>query len=78
MNFPDTKLNHVLMFIMVMIGFFATFLPLTNRKPEDMTVRRWVIFAAGLIIFFGGWLVLFYWLPDSTFHCTQHCFPWGD
>jgi len=78
MNFPDTKLNEFLIGAVVMIGFFMILGPVVNRPPEAMTKRRWFIFAAGIVVFFVGWLVLFNWLPDSTLHCTQHCFPWGD
>jgi hypothetical protein len=62
----------------VVIGFLMVLGPMVNRPVETMTARRWVIFGAGIVLFFAGWLVLFNWLPDSTFHCTQHCFPWGD
>ena len=62
---------------MAVIGYAFTLGPAVNRQPKDMTWLRWLFMAGGLVLFFGSIYIGLLWQPESTFHCTQHCFPWG-
>jgi hypothetical protein len=72
-----TALNGILMGAIILGGYFVIMFSLRHKGAHTWT-NCWLPLFLGLAMFFGGWFVEFQWMPEETFHCTHHCFPWGD
>ena len=72
-----TTFNGIVVGLVILAGYFLAMYGMSHKGKHSFK-RCWLPLIAGLAIFFGGWGVEFGWMPAETFHCTQHCFPWGD
>ena len=72
-----TTFNGIVVGGIILAGYFLTMWAMSHKGKHTFK-RCWMPLVLGLAIFFGGWGLEFSWMPDSTFHCTQHCFPWGN
>jgi hypothetical protein len=46
------------------------------KKPAEDLGAIAIVLSCMISIAYAMY-VLTTWMPESTFHCTQHCFPWG-
>lgn len=76
MTFTETPLHVALMIVVIFIGYFIIMWAMAHKGKHTFK-RCYLPLILGLAIFSSGWIVMIGWHPED-FHCTQHCFPWGN
>jgi len=75
---PHTRMNDFLAVAVAVAGYLLMATAMIITPPRKVTLRGGLLFTVGLAVFAAATYAVVGWMPDSTFHCVKHCFPWGD